>query len=71
MFLWARKRLKKEGIEQNYISCLDLFANIIENIYGRLSFTISIQDSVFLVFTGPEIVLGIISGNTYPIPSLD
>ena len=42
---------------------LDLFTNI-QKIFLRLSFWISVQDAVFLVFTGTEVVLELIPGNT-------
>lgn len=42
---------------------LDLFTNI-QKIFLRLSFWISVQDAVFLLFTGTEVVLELIPGNT-------
>lgn len=42
---------------------LDLLTNI-QKIFLRLSFWISVQDAVFLLFTGTEVVLELIPGNT-------
>lgn len=42
---------------------LDLFTNI-QKIFLRLSFWISVQDAVFLLFTGTEVVLELIPGST-------
>ena len=42
---------------------LDLFTNI-QKIFLRLSFWILVQDAVFLLFTGTEVVLELIPGNT-------
>ena len=36
----------------------------IQKIFLRLSFWISVQDAVFLLFTGTEVVLELIPGNT-------
>lgn len=40
-----------------------MFTNI-QKIFLRLSFWISVQDAVFLLFTGTEVVLELIPGNT-------
>ena len=62
-FLWARKSMKMEEVEENYITTfkalsLVLFANT-KNVW-KLSFRNSTQDWIVLPFTGPKKVLRII-----------